>query len=225
MKNGERKNGERGKIANGFFRSCKLRNITLSCFWCPAAESYAEALTSQPAMLIKAWRISEAAMRFEKQVKSLHSGQAVVEGLARPNDIKPTIMDRLGFYQQSTFLLQCNHLLRRQLKIYSRNPIMSFSRLLGAVIVGLFLGGAFFNLPRTVAGYDARAAEAFGFLFVLPGFGSAAIAYWVEKRKQYYHEQSAGYCSRLSHLLVTFFVEWIWLSAIMVSERSEKCKV
>jgi hypothetical protein len=99
--------------------------------------------------------------------------------------------------------------------IYVRNPIMSISRLIAGICVGLFFGGAFWNLQRNIGGYEARSSEGFAYKLMVPGFGSAAISYWLEKRKMFYHEEAAGYYHRLGHLLVMFFVEWIFLSAIM----------
>jgi hypothetical protein len=121
----------------------------------------------------------------------------------------------MGFYQQAPLYIQFWELLKRQVMIYVRNPVMSISRLLAGICVALFFGGAFWNLQRNIGGYEARASEGFAFKLMVPGFGSAAIAYWLEKRKMFYHEEAAGYYHRLGHLLVMFFVEWIFLSAIM----------
>jgi hypothetical protein len=113
--------------------------------------------------------------------------------------------------------IQFWELLKRQIVVYLRNPIMSTSRFIAGVCTALFFGGAFWQLGRNAGGYDARCAEGFAYKLMVPGFGSAAIAYWVEKRKQFYHEEAAGYYHRLYHLIVMYFVEWIFVSAVMVS--------
>jgi hypothetical protein len=110
-------------------------------------------------------------------------------------------------------------LLKRQVTVYLRNPIMSTSRFIAGVCTALFFGGAFWQLGRNAGGYDARCAEGFAYKLMVPGYGSAAIAYWVEKRKAFYHEEAAGYYHRLYHLIVMYFVEWVFVSAVMVGFR------
>jgi DNA-binding GntR family transcriptional regulator len=107
-------------------------------------------------------------------------------------DADPTLADRLGFYQQAPLYVQFWELLKRQVVVYIRNPIMSTSRFIAGICTALFFGGAFWQLGRTAGGYDARCAEGFAYKLMVPGFGSAAIAYWVEKRKAFYHEEAAG---------------------------------
>jgi hypothetical protein len=69
---------------------------------------------------------------------------------------------------------------------------MSTSRFIAGAVTAVFFGGAFFNLGKNAGGYDAKCAEGFAYMLMVPGFGSAAIAYWVEKRKAFYHEEAAG---------------------------------
>jgi len=98
--------------------------------------------------------------------------------------------------ERTLTFLSIRQLLKRQFLVYIRNPIMSTSRFIAGICVALFFGGAFFQLGLNAGGFDARCAEGFAFKLMVPGFGSAAIAYWVEKRKQFYHEEAAGYYHR-----------------------------
>ncbi|KAI9006389.1 hypothetical protein DFJ74DRAFT_389544 [Hyaloraphidium curvatum] len=178
------------------------------------AEIYADAMAAQPDRLIEAWEASDEKNILSKKVEAIHSGQGSInEVVARVEE--PSFADRLGFYQNAPLYIQFWQLLKRQMLVYFRNPVMSLSRLIAAVVVGLFFGGAFWQLPRTIGGYANKATEGFAVKLMVPGFGSAAIAYWLEKRKQYYHEESAGYYHRFAHIVVMFFVEWLFISAIM----------
>jgi hypothetical protein len=94
---------------------------------------------------------------------------------------------------------------------------MSVGRLIAGISVALFFGVAFFQLQRNLGGYEGRAAVMFSYKLMTAGFGSAAMAYWVEKRKLYYSEEAAGYYHRIAHALAMFLVEWIFISLIMVS--------
>ncbi|KAI9026198.1 hypothetical protein DFJ74DRAFT_766568 [Hyaloraphidium curvatum] len=179
------------------------------------AEIYADALAAQPDRLIECWEASQESAILNKKVEAIHSGQGSINEVIAKADTVPTFADRLGFYQQAPVWVQFWQLLKRQVMIYIRNPVMSTSRFVAGAFVGLFFGGAFWNLQRNVAGYEARASEGFAYKLMVPGFGSAAIAYWLEKRKMYYHEEAAGYYHRLGHLLVMFLVEWIFIAAVM----------
>ncbi len=176
---------------------------------------YADSLAAQPDRLIEAWETATENQILQKKVEAIHSGQGSINDVIVRADTAPTLMDRMGFYQQAPLYIQFWELLKRQVRIYVRNPVMSTSRFIAGIAVALFFGGAFWQLDRNVGGYEARASEGFAFKLMVPGFGSAAIAYWLEKRKTFYHEEAAGYYHRLGHLFTQFIVEWIFLSAVM----------
>ncbi|KAI9024560.1 hypothetical protein DFJ74DRAFT_705299 [Hyaloraphidium curvatum] len=179
------------------------------------AEIYADALAAQPDKLIEAWEASSEATILDKKVDAIHSGQGSIAEVVTRADAQEGVLERLGFYHQAPFYVQLWELAKRQVLVYARNPVMSVSRIIAGIVVALFFGGAFFNLQRNIGGYEGRTAEGLSYKLITAGFGSAAIAYWVEKRKMYYHEEAAGYYHRLAHSLVMFVVEWIFVSAIM----------
>lgn len=202
-----------------------------------AAEVYADALAAQPDRLIEAWETSAERTILSKKVEAIHSGQGSINDVVAKADQEPSALERMGFHQQAPFYVQSwqvcfsrslidrfgsyahvstIQLLYRQIKVYLRNPIMSTSRFLAGIVTALFFGGAFWMLPRNTSGFLSRENQAFAYMLMVPGYGSAVVAYWVEKRKAYYHEEAAGYYHRLAHLLVMFFVEWIFVSAVMV---------
>jgi hypothetical protein len=157
--------------------------ILIQCHLFPA-ELYADALAAQPDRLIEAWHGSAEKVQLQKKVEAIHSGQgSIAEVITTADKANETLIERAGFYHQAPFYTQIWQLFYRQVLIYMRNPVMSTSRLFAAVIVGLFFGGAFWQLQRNVQGYEGRAAEGFSYKLMTAGFGSAAIAYWVEKRK------------------------------------------
>ncbi|KAI9005695.1 hypothetical protein DFJ74DRAFT_646773 [Hyaloraphidium curvatum] len=180
------------------------------------AEVYADALAAQPDRLIEAWEGSAERTILSKKVEAIHSGQGSINDVVSKADQTPTFADKMGFYQVAPVWQQFFQLFKRQILVYARNPVMSTSRIISAVIVALFFGGAFFNLPRTLTGMLSRENEIFAYAVMIPGWGSSVIAYWVEKRKAYYHEEAAGYYHRFGHLLVMFWVEFVFLSCIML---------
>ena len=163
--------------------------MKLTSFAHHSAEIYADSLAAQPDRLIEAWKTSAESQMLQKKVEAIHSGQGSINEVVARADANPGLADKMGFFHKAPFYLQFWELFKRQMIVYIRNPIMSTSRFIAAICVALFFGGAFWNLQRTAGGYDARCAEAFAFKLMVPGFGSAAIAYWLEKRKQYYHGQ------------------------------------
>ncbi len=175
----------------------------------------------------------------DKKIEAIHSGQGSINDVVAKADETVSLSHKMGFYQQANFGIQLWQLFYRQNLVYLRNPIMSTSRFLAGIVTALFFGGAFWMLPRNTSGFLSRENQAFAYMLMVPGYGeysirrrgslkrsaddfdyallgSAVVAYWVEKRKAYYHEEAAGYYHRLAHLLVMFFVEWIFVSAVMV---------
>lgn len=181
------------------------------------AEIYADALAAQPDRLIEAWETSPERTILQKKIEAIHSGQGSINEVVAKADQEPTFLDRIGFHQQAPFYIQFWQVLWRQIRVYIRNPVMSTSRFIAGIVTALFFGGAFWMLPRNTSGFLSRENEAFAYMLMVPGYGSAVVAYWVEKRKAYYHEEAAGYYHRMAHLLVMFVVEWIFVSAVMVS--------
>ncbi|KXS20280.1 P-loop containing nucleoside triphosphate hydrolase protein [Gonapodya prolifera JEL478] len=180
------------------------------------AEIYAEAQAANPDRLIEAWdKASEKAI-LDKAIDAIHSGQGSIAHY-KPigTDELPTFWDDLGFYQQASGWVQFRELFKRQMIVYLRNSIMSTSRLFAAIATAMFFGFAYLKLERNIAGGFAKAAELFALKLMTPGFGSAAIAYWLEKRKAYYHEEAAGYYHKLFYLITNFIVEWLFLSVMM----------
>ncbi|KAI9008474.1 hypothetical protein DFJ74DRAFT_772890 [Hyaloraphidium curvatum] len=175
------------------------------------AETYSMALAAQSDKLIQAWQDSALVAK----VDAIHAGQGSVAELAGRGDAQPGFWERAGFYQVAGFHVQLWELVKRQVVIYFRNPVMSASRLIAGIVVALFFGVAYYQLQRNLGGYEGRAALAFLYKLMTAGLGSAAIAYWVEKRKLYYHEEAAGYYHRLAHLTAMFLVEWLFISLIM----------
>ncbi|KAJ3338503.1 ATP-binding cassette sub- G member 5 [Gonapodya sp. JEL0774] len=180
------------------------------------AEIYADAQAANPDKLIEAWEKSNEKDILEKSVAAIHSGQGSIR------DYKPigldeaeTWKDSLGFYQQGTGWQQIKQLFIRQTRIYIRNPVMSTSRLGAAIFTALFFGLAFFRQDRSYGGSGGKISELFALKLMTPGFGSAAIAYWLEKRKQYYHEEAAGYYNKFFYITTNFLVEFIFLAFMM----------
>jgi hypothetical protein len=80
----------------------------------------------------------------------------------------------------------------------------------------LWFGGAFFQSPYTVTGYNARGAMTYSMSLFPPLFGVAGIAYWISNRKLFYQEEAAGMYHKLMWLLNSYVVEVLFLSVIMI---------
>ena len=141
------------------------------------AELYAHEQAARADFLIDAWRASSEALALQKRMDDIHSGQGSIANYEAFHVKEADFWEGIGFYQQARGTTQIYELFKRQLRVYWRNPIMSVSRYIAAIGVSLFFGGAFYQLRRNVGGYDARAAEGFAVKSMVPGFGSAAIAY------------------------------------------------
>ncbi|KXS21193.1 hypothetical protein M427DRAFT_51455 [Gonapodya prolifera JEL478] len=180
------------------------------------AEIYADAQAANPDKLIEAWEKSTEKEILDKAIIAIHSGEGSIKNY-KPigTDEESGFWEKLGFFQQAPGLVQIKQLLLRQTKVYLRNPIMSTSRFIAALVVALFFGFAFFKLDRSYGGSSGKIAELFALKLMTPGFGSAAIAYWLEKRKQYYHEESAGYYHKFFYIITNFLVEWLFLAVVM----------
>jgi hypothetical protein len=181
------------------------------------AEVYADALAAQPDRLIEAWEGSAERTMLQKKLEVIHSGAGAINEIITAAQPDRTLAYKVGFYQHAAFRIQFWELLKRQVFIYIRNPTIKTSRLIAGICSALFFGRAYFQLANNTAGFLARCLQGYAYKIMVAGYGSTAVAYWVEKRKQYYAEEAAGYYHRLGHFLVMFFVEWIVLSAVMVS--------
>ncbi|KAJ3310131.1 ATP-binding cassette sub- G member 2 [Blyttiomyces sp. JEL0837] len=159
------------------------------------AEVYAERLAAYPEETVKYYETSTLNQVNKKKIEEIHSGNgSMMEfGTVHVDNNTSTAMKNAG------------------------NILMSTSRIIGALIVGLFFGGAFHNTTLNSASYDSRAAMAFGLSLINPLFGVAAIAYWIERRKLYYHEVTAGMFHPLWYHFTCYFVELVYMSIIMVS--------
>ena len=138
---------------------------------------YAHEQAARPDFLVEAWRASSEALALQKRMDDIHSGQGSIANYEAFHVKEADFWENLGFYQQANGLVQTYELFKRQIKVYVRNPLMSTSRYIAAICVALFFGGAFYNQGRNVGGYDAKSAEGFAVKLMVPGFGSAAIAY------------------------------------------------
>ncbi|TPX32917.1 hypothetical protein SmJEL517_g04083 [Synchytrium microbalum] len=174
------------------------------------AETYANEQAAQPDFLISSWKASSECAALEKRINDIHSGQGSISNYEAFHLKQATFWESMGFYQLASSRLQFYHLFVRQLTIYWRNPLMSTTRFISAILVGLFCGGAFYGQDSGFYGHVGKGSLGFTITLMVPGFGSAAIAYWLERRKQYYHEEAAGYYNKLWYLLAQYVVEVVF---------------
>ncbi|TPX37234.1 hypothetical protein SmJEL517_g00984 [Synchytrium microbalum] len=174
------------------------------------AEVYANEQAARADFLVASWKKSSECVALQKRVNDIHSGQGTINNYEAFHLKQATALESMGFYQLASGRLQFYHLFLRQLRIYWRNPLMSTTRFISAIVVGLFCGGAFYGQTAGFYGHVGKDALGFTITLMVPGFGSAAIAYWLERRKQYYHEEAAGYYNKLWYLLAQYVVEVIF---------------
>ncbi|KAI9363925.1 hypothetical protein DFJ73DRAFT_473521 [Zopfochytrium polystomum] len=183
------------------------------------AEVYAEQLAVAPEEIIKAYQNSSLSQLNKKKLEEIHSGNGSIADMTAflPDNNTSTARLNSGFIQITPWHNQIVQLMKRQVLIYSRNLIMSTSRIIGALIVGLFFAVAFHEgtQRRNQASYDTKAAMTFGMGLIVPLFCVSSITYWIERRKLYYHEVNSGMFHPLWYLITSFLIELVFLMIMM----------
>ncbi|KAJ3106086.1 ATP-binding cassette sub- G member 2 [Phlyctochytrium planicorne] len=181
------------------------------------AEVYAEILAEKPMEMAEAYLQSDLYKENLRKLENIHSQLGSVNlYISAAKNNKPSFLSSIGFWQQAPLYKQMYWLLMREIKVYTRDPLMSLSRYIAAVSTALFFGFAFYKLGSNVSSYDSKVTLAFAVSLFPPLFTAAAIPHWLNGRKLYYLQVSAGFYHPFCWIVVAFLVECFFVATMMI---------
>ena len=114
----------------------------------------------------------------------------------------------------TSFLTQLNTLMKRNFQTLIRDKSLLVLHLAVAVVLGLFIGGLYFQVPMNLAGFQNRAGSLF-FMLSLLGFSSiSALGAFTETRTLFIKERSNGYYSPTPFIISTLLFDLIPLRIV-----------
>ncbi|KAK3819675.1 MAG: hypothetical protein J3Q66DRAFT_311391 [Benniella sp.] len=114
----------------------------------------------------------------------------------------------------TSFLTQLNTLMKRNFQTLIRDKSLLVLHLAVAVVLGLFIGGLYFQVPMNLAGFQNRAGSLF-FMLSLLGFSSiSALGAFTETRTLFIKERSNGYYPPTPFIISTLLFDLIPLRIV-----------
>ncbi|KAF9899991.1 hypothetical protein EC991_008047 [Linnemannia zychae] len=154
-------------------------------------------------------QVLETAVRVEDTGLSSSS----LSASASENSATQKNMRRSTVYPTS-FLTQLGVIMLRSLQTLVRNKSLLVLHLAVALVLGVFIGGLYFQVPMTLAGFQNRAGSLF-FMLALLGFSSiSALGAFADTRSLFVKERSNGYYPPMPFIISTLLVDLIPLRII-----------
>ncbi|KAF9936023.1 hypothetical protein BGZ67_002753 [Mortierella alpina] len=117
---------------------------------------------------------------------------------SRPKTIYPT-----------SFLTQLRVIMKRDFQTLIRDRSLLVLHLAVAIILGIFIGGLYFQVPTNLAGFQNRAGSLF-FMLALLGFSSiSALGAFTETRTLFVKERSNGYYPPMPFIISTLLFDLV----------------
>jgi ABC-type multidrug transport system ATPase subunit len=114
----------------------------------------------------------------------------------------------------TTLATQMRALVARQVKTAKRDPTGPLAHILGSVAIGLFVGGAFFQIDLTIAGFQNRIGSLF-FVYILMTFASLSATVGIDRaRPLMERERAAGHYHSMAWLATYLAYDLLLLRAI-----------
>ncbi|KAG0344133.1 hypothetical protein BG004_004708 [Podila humilis] len=114
----------------------------------------------------------------------------------------------------SSFLTQLRILMRRNFQTLIRDKTLLVLHILVSIVLGVFIGGLYFDVPMDLAGFQNRAGSLF-FMMALLGFSSiSALGAFSETRVLYIKERSNGYYPPSPFVISTLLFDLIPLRIV-----------
>ncbi|KAG0326744.1 hypothetical protein BG004_002907 [Podila humilis] len=114
----------------------------------------------------------------------------------------------------SSFLTQLRTLMKRNVQTLIRDRSLLVLHIAVAVVLGVFIGGLYFKVNMTLAGFQNRAGSLF-FMMALLGFSSiSALGAFSETRILYIKERSNGYYPPMPFIISTLIFDLIPLRIV-----------
>ncbi|KAF9566441.1 hypothetical protein EC968_003752 [Mortierella alpina] len=109
----------------------------------------------------------------------------------------------------TSFLTQLRVIMKRDFQTLIRDRSLLVLHLAVAIILGIFIGGLYFQVPTTLAGFQNRAGSLF-FMLALLGFSSiSALGAFTETRTLFVKERSNGYYPPMPFIISTLLFDLI----------------
>ncbi|KAG0197388.1 hypothetical protein BGX28_009118 [Mortierella sp. GBA30] len=114
----------------------------------------------------------------------------------------------------TSFLTQLRVIMKRDLQTLIRVKSLLVLHLAVSIILGIFIGGLYFQVPTNLAGFQNRAGSLF-FMLALLGFSSiSALGAFTETRTLFIKERSNGYYPPLPFILSTLLFDLVPLRIV-----------
>ncbi|KAI9240579.1 MAG: hypothetical protein BYD32DRAFT_391687 [Podila humilis] len=113
-----------------------------------------------------------------------------------------------------SFLTQLRVIMKRSFQTLIRDKTLLVLHLVVSVVLGVFIGGLYFDVPMDLAGFQNRAGSLF-FMMALLGFSSiSALGAFTETRTLYVKERSNGYYPPAPFIISTLLFDLIPLRIV-----------
>ncbi|KAG0195339.1 hypothetical protein BGX33_003637, partial [Mortierella sp. NVP41] len=114
----------------------------------------------------------------------------------------------------TSFLTQLRVIMKRSLQTLIRDKSLLVLHFAVAIILGVFVGGLYFQVPMNLAGFQNRAGSLF-FMLALLGFSSiSALGAFTDTRTLFVRERSNGYYPPMPFIISTLLFDLIPLRII-----------
>ncbi|KAG0247815.1 hypothetical protein BG011_000887 [Mortierella polycephala] len=156
--------------------------------------------------LEKSARTSGASFTHETAV---HMGEITSPTSSRESLQESVTGKRQRSVYPTCFLTQLRVIMKRDLQTLIRDRSLLILHLAVAIVLGLFVGGLYFNVTMNLAGFQNRAGSLF-FMLALLGFSSiSALGAFTESRTLFIKERSNGYYPPTPFILSTLLFDLV----------------
>ncbi|CAO3564493.1 unnamed protein product [Mortierella alpina] len=148
-----------------------------------------------------------------KSQTSNETAVSIDEGESTTQPLRSASAGKLGSRQETiyptSFLTQLRVIMKRDFQTLIRDRSLLVLHLAVAIILGIFIGGLYFQVPTNLAGFQNRAGSLF-FMLALLGFSSiSALGAFTETRTLFIKERSNGYYPPMPFIISTLLFDLI----------------
>ncbi|KAG0226384.1 hypothetical protein BGX31_007338 [Mortierella sp. GBA43] len=143
-----------------------------------------------------------------------HETSVQMESMGSSEHLSESTLKKQKMVYPTSFLTQLQVIMRRSFQTLIRDKSLLVLHLTVAIVLGLFIGGLYFQVPMNLAGFQNRAGSIF-FMLSLLGFSSiSALGAFTETRTLFIKERSNGYYSSTPFIISTLLFDLIPLRVI-----------
>ncbi|KAF9272644.1 hypothetical protein BGZ68_002239 [Mortierella alpina] len=138
---------------------------------------------------------------------NIDEGESTSHRQASGSACKPTSRQKTIY--PTSFLTQLRVIMKRDFQTLIRDRSLLVLHLAVAIVLGFFIGGLYFQVPTTLAGFQNRAGSLF-FMLALLGFSSiSALGAFTETRTLFVKERSNGYYPPMPFIISTLLFDLV----------------